>query len=337
MCAWGPLIHDAISWGPAWLVILVTNLFLTWRARPLGKARWLVAGCALSAPAFFPDRTQYVCPSLAVLDTFITALAIVAGVRLADYDRAVARPGVDRWRLFAWLSLPVVGLGPAQAHGGRRWSKGASYLLRAVAKRLSWDLLAFLSAQGPLPWAFKSALLIFYFVLNLTAFHDLVLGLCVLGGLRGDELFDAPLLSRSPRDFWSRRWNKFISRFALKYVALKWGSRASVGTTLVLVFACSGLFHEYLAWGVGGFSQAPGAMMAFFLVQAGAVWAGTWFPWTGTAWITQPLCFLWMVATAPLFFIEITPALLAFGFPRAWLPFDEGMFWGWVRTLHHFG
>lgn len=337
VCTFGPLLRDALLWVPAWLVIVAVNVWLTLRGRPLGKGRWLAAACILSAPLYFPAEGTG-CGQLRVFATLITSLAIVSAARLADYDHAVRRKDLEAWRLYAWLSLPVVGLHAPRAQQASRLRPALFHFCKALFKRLAWELCALLAAHwcdthGSLPWAVRSSLTMLYFVLNLTAFHDLVLGLCVAMGLSPDELFDAPLLSRSPRDFWSRRWNKFISRFALKYVALKWGARDRVGFTLLLVFGCSGLFHEYFAWGVGGLSRAPGAMMSFFFVQALAVWVGSRLPWQAPAWVTQPLTFVWMGLTAPLFFMEVAPALLAFGYPEAWLPFDAERLWGWVRGL----
>jgi len=337
VCTFGPLLRDALLWLPSWLVIVVVNLWLTWRARPLGRWRWLVAACILSAPVYFPPAGGPACSYLRVLDTLITSLAITSAARLADYDHALLQRDLERWRLYAWLSLPVVGLRAPPARPTSRLRQALRHWSKAAIKRLGWELCALVatywSTAGTFPWPVRSAFTMLYFVLNLTAFHDLMLGLCVACGLSGDELFDAPLLSCSPRDFWSRRWNKFISRFALKYVALKWGARDRVIFTLLLVFGCSGLFHEYFAWGVGGLSRAPGAMMSFFLVQALAVWVGSRLPWQAPAWVTQPLTFIWMGLTAPLFFMEVAPALLAFGYPKAWLPFEAGMLWGWVQGL----
>jgi len=339
VCTFGPLMRDALLWVPSWLVIVTVNVWLTLRCRPLGKGRWLAALCILSAPLFFPAEGS-TCGYLQVFSTLITSLAIVSAARLADYDHAVRRKDLERFRLYAWLSLPVVGLHAPRARDTSRLTQAVRHWGKALFKRVAWELCALLAtlwfdAHGSLPWAAKSSLTMLYFVLNLTAFHDLVLGFCVAVGLSPDELFDTPLLSRSPRDFWSRRWNKFISRFALKYVALKWGTRDRVGFTLLLVFGCSGLFHEYFAWGVGGLSRAPGAMMSFFFVQALAVWVGNRLPWQAPVWITQPLTFVWMGLTAPLFFMEVAPALLAFGYPEAWLPFDRAMLWGWVDGLPH--
>lgn len=328
------LLNEALLWMPAFFIIVINNAVLAAYRRPLGKLRWAAAAFVLASPLALPIEGSYRHVELGMLNTIVTSLAIVSGARLADYDLAVMRSHLDRRTLFMWLSLPVVSLSSSRLDRRERFTLGSLCLVRALAKRLSWEALALFAAQlDALPWLLKSSLVMLYFVLNLTAFHDLVVGLCYMSGLGVDEIFDRPLLSRSPRDFWSRRWNKFISRFALKYVALKVRHRISPFYVLLLVFGCSGLFHEYFAWGVGGFSRAPGAMSLFFLIQTLAVWIGIRRPWPISAWITQPLTFLWMAVTAPLFFMEVCPAILAFGYPREWLPFSERMLWGWSTIL----
>jgi hypothetical protein len=328
------VLNEALLWLPALLLVVVTNALLAFIARPCGRLRWLIAAIVLGTPALFPSDGQFTNGHLRVLSTFITSFAIVTAVRLADFDQIIQRTQLSRWRVYAWLSLPLVNLSPPSLAASQRWASALRYLTKAGAKRLAWEVLALVAAQcEPLPWACKSALLVFYFVLNTTAFHDLVAGLCVVAGLGIDELFDAPLLSRSPRDFWSTRWNKFINRFALKYVALKVRHRLSPFLTLFVVFLCSGLFHEYFAWGVGGWTRAPGGMLAFFSIQAVAVWLGTRLPWKASPWLTQPLTFVWMLISAPLFFIEVSPAFLAFGYPQEWLPFEAIHFWGSIRQF----
>lgn len=323
------LLDEALLWVPALLMIVVSNALVAFYGRPLGNWRWLVASFVLSSPLLLPKQGSYALFEMGMLNTIVTSLAIVSAARLPDWDHAARRAHVTRRTLFAWLSLPTVSLNSSCVARDQRFIVGIRHLLKALVKRLSWEALAFIFAQlDALPWLLKSALLMLYFVLNLTAFHDLVVGLCHMSGLGVDELFDRPLLSRSPRDFWSRRWNKFISRFALKHVALKVRHRVPPFGVLVLVFGCSGLFHEYFAWGVGGLSRAPGAMSLFFSIQALAVWVGILRPWPVSTWITQPLTFLWMAVTAPLFFLEVSPAILAFGYPKEWLPFSHEVFLG---------
>lgn len=204
------------------------------------------------------------------------------------------------------------------------------FLFLAGAKRLVWELIALalpLAEPESTPWPLRCAVLIVYFVLNLTAAADLTSALCLWLGSDVDELFDAPLLSTSPRDFWSRRWNKFINKFALKHVALPLRKSTPPQVVILAVFATSGLFHEYFVWGVAGDKARFGYMTSFFLVQGVLVWLGTRFPWPQ---LPRPLgiafTFGTMMLTAPLFFWAVEPALRAFGFPNTWLPFGQTPF-----------
>jgi D-alanyl-lipoteichoic acid acyltransferase DltB (MBOAT superfamily) len=197
--------------------------------------------------------------------------------------------------------------------------------MAGAAKRLCWEPFAFAMIYfdgQTVPWAIRSAFLMLYFVLNLTAASDFLTGFCLLLGTDVDEIFDAPLLSRSPRDFWSRRWNKFINRFALKHVAMPIGRHWSAGGVILAVFSTSGLFHEYFAWGVGGAEAVYGSMMVFFVLQGIVVLLATRLRVRS---LPHPLgtvaTFAWMTLTAPLFFLAVRPALLAFGYPTSWLPF----------------
>jgi hypothetical protein len=162
--------------------------------------------------------------------------------------------------------------------------------------------------------------LILYFVLHLSALAHLLSGLCAKQGLQVDALFLRPLLATSPRDFWSRRWNRFISRFALKHVALKLQGKVRGFWLVLAVFVTSGVFHEYFAWGVGGPSARQGLMTIFFVIQGVAVWIETRFPPVLRGWWGTLLTFFWMMVTAPLFFLAIERALTGFGFPQSWIP-----------------
>ncbi len=326
------IANEALLWLPALFVIVSHNALFVALRRPMGRLRWFGFVYIASAPACFPAHGSYSVQELGVFNTLLTSAAIVGAARLPDWDQAVSRSKVTRATLFAWMSLPVVSLTPCRLTAKERYLAGILALFRALAKRLAWMLCAWsASSLDQIPWLLKSALLILYFVLNLTAFHDLVVGLVHFAGLGVDELFDAPLLSSSPRDFWSRRWNKFINRFALKNVALKVRHRLSPFGTIFLVFFVSGLFHEYFSWGVDGFSRAPGSMTLFFSLQALAIWFGSRWPLRAPRYVTQPLTFCWMALTAPLFFIEVAPALLDFTYPEEWFPFAAKDFWGWVH------
>ena len=306
-------------------MICASNVLVTLLRRPLGRWRWPLAAFVTLAPGTTPAIGTYGPVAWGILTTVATTLAITTAARLPDLDHQLRVQVRSRFRLFIWMSLPVARLTATPGTAGPINRRAFRYLLLAGAKRLIWELIALalpLLPASAVPWPLKTAVLMLYFVLNLTAASDLASALCLWIGSDVDDLFDAPLLSTSPRDFWSRRWNKFINKFALKHVALPLRKRAPATVVIFAVFATSGLFHEYFAWGIAGTGAVFGSMMLFFLIQGAVVWLGTRLSLPQLpAPLGIALTFAWMMLTAPLFFRAVAPALDAFGYPTAWLPF----------------
>jgi hypothetical protein len=285
------------------------------RPLPDTRRRWRLALIALAAPLF--------CPTRGVPSTVVTGLAVVMATRLPDLQRRPSNESVLSRVL--WLMTPIVRSlpdDPAKRQANRRGA--LRFLWRGVAKRLCWEPFGFVMTvlePARTPELARTALLMLYFVLNLTALADLALALARLLGADTEELFDWPLLATSPREFWSRRWNRYISRFALRHVALPLQRRLPRPLVTLSVFFASALFHEYFAWGAAGSMTKPGTMTAFFLAQGLAVVLGERLPPPRkTPSIVLHLgTVAWMLLTAPWFFASLRPALLDFGFPVAWL------------------
>lgn len=122
-----------------------------------------------------------------------------------------------------------------------------------------------------------------------------------------DDVFIYPFLACSPRDFWSRRWNRLcchhFHRIAFLPVAAFTHSQAFAG---MLVFILSGVMHDYLNWMALG--QLSFENTLFFLIHGTACSLQVYFskrysalrrvPWVA-AWILNGLFFL---PTTPLFF-----------------------------------
>lgn len=325
------LVSLVFTWLGCFSVVLVPAIFAAIRTTTRAERAALFAAIA-TAPAF--------CPSRGILSTLVTGLAVVVSVRIVDLE--TQRPKASGApELLAWLTLPVF----------RQWPKAAS--LRADERRKAPRSLALgliiLTGWAPIefwlrganhaafPWLCRSALLVLWFVLTITALAHLLTALVQLAGARAEPVFDAPLLATSPREFWSRRWNRFIARFALRHVASLGPLRGHPTAIVLGVFLASGLFHEYFAWGASGAETVPGAMLAFFLVQGGVVALvptltssarGGDDPRRHQA--LRPLrnaaTAAWMVLTAPWFFTSLGPPILEFGmsvappaapFPRA--------------------
>lgn len=318
---WEQLIGAASDprWALPWFLLAGAEALVVTGWAHSSSRRWICAGVALVAPL--------TAPSSGIGSTFLTAFAVVFAARLTDWDafqRPRQRSAVET---ALWLLLPVVRGLPTAAEArsaNRRAAPG--FLLRAAAQKLTWEFLKWgltaVPAAATSWWALKSAVLILFFVLHFTALAHLVTAIARACGCETEPVFDAPLVSKSPREFWSRRWNKFIARVLLKRVALALPRRIPRGLIVWAVFASSGVFHEYVVLGAEGFDANWGFMSGFFFLQALAVVLGEQTRWGLPRPVGTVLTFAWMVATAPLFFYPLRFCLLAFGYPQLLLPFS---------------
>jgi Membrane bound O-acyl transferase family len=294
---------------PFLMIALIVSVLASVKTSLLG--RWIAALSLAIVPLGFPQG--------GILSTLGTGFAVVAAVRLPDLERV--RPRFSWEQRFRWLLIPMVtAFEPARA-------ERVSAIGRRAIRRLTLAA-AILLALRAITWApplfVRSAVMLVFFVQFLTGLADSVAAFSEWTGARTEELFVSPLLATSPRDFWSRRWNRFISRFALRFVALRLprSMRSSGGFQALAVFFVSGLFHEYFAWGGAREGVRPGTMLLFFGLHGLAAYLGTRWPllppekkrlgWT--------LTFVWMMLTAPLFFAGLHPPLLELGYPERWLP-----------------
>jgi len=91
-------------------------------------------------------------------------------------------------------------------------------------------------------------MLLVLFQLYLTTYVEgLTLAWTAISGCRVDEVMKNPMFeSRSPSDFWSRRWNLLIHRVLKGGVYKPVRKHGSIALACVAVFVASGLFHEFL-------------------------------------------------------------------------------------------
>ncbi|KAI9276351.1 hypothetical protein BY458DRAFT_505580 [Sporodiniella umbellata] len=61
------------------------------------------------------------------------------------------------------------------------------------------------------------------------------------------DMFDNPYLATSPRDFWSRRWNRYV-RNELHNQVFSPSNRAGKGAQAFMAFLISASFHELIVW-----------------------------------------------------------------------------------------
>ena len=94
---------------------------------------------------------------------------------------------------------------------------------------------------------------------------NLVLNVYRLIGYEVAEFFGAPAFAQSPGEFW-RRWNKPMHEWLMDNVYHQLTGHKRLYTGIPLVFAVSGLCHEYTISLASG--TINGFMMTFFLIQS---------------------------------------------------------------------
>lgn len=294
---------------------------IAWNRRVLLRSRrlaWLVPALLLPAALPFTIPTAWV---------YTRALVTVWAITMAGKAFELARGGVPEPRLLErlptfcfWLLVPPKAELPADEPAAARVrAQGRRRLLRAVLKLPGVTVLVLVHLHWPGlhhdPWieAFWALWLTW---LAVSAFIDVVSGLAMQTGIAVAEAFDAPPLARSPREFWSRRWNLVVHDMVLRHVFVPLrGLRRPVRATF-WVFVISGLIHEvFVLATLGRVPRHAGYMMLFFGLHGAAVMAQlAWDRGPGRrrrrhGGMRRPLAVAlhlgWMTLTTPLFFAPI--------------------------------
>ncbi len=133
------------------------------------------------------------------------------------------------------------------------------------------------------------------------------------------DFSDAPLLARTPADFW-RRYNRVFQQYFHENVFKRAGGRRSPVAVTILIFLLSGLMHEYV-FGIA-IGRVQGFQTAFFLTQGIAVAATLRVKPRGRpavlAWTGATLAF--NLVTSLLFFLSFHAIVRLYANPLpAWL------------------
>lgn len=264
----------ALDWTlavPLDAALLSLSVVWAWRMCRHGSAPWL----ALVACAALP----FVAPSWTLARVVATVLAVTTGAKVwivhkgGPTDRAMA---ASLGRFLLWFLIPPDSTWPVDdAAADRVRNRGRRRALRGASKLPGVAVLYAVHMFWPplhdQPWteAFWALWLAW---LAMSTVADLVTAVIMQWGIDFEELFDAPPLADSPRDFWGRRWNLFVHRFAARFVFVAFGGRRHPARATFGVFVCSGLMHEYFIAGcTGGFGRYTGFMTAFFVLHGAAV------------------------------------------------------------------
>lgn len=285
-------------------------------AKRIGSASVLSA-LVLSLPFWLP-------PSLVVPRFFVSLVAVLGGVRVWEtaYDRTVDGRAPRELARFGWYFSSVADLEYGTDHATRASARrlGALRVARGLLKGTCLLLLLWLLSSWPAleaHWPLLASWCLFAAFCAATGATDLLTGTSMLlSGHRAAEVFRSPLLSRSPIEFWSQRWNLMFRNSAYRLIFVPAGGRKRPVLGAVLVFLFSAVMHEYLV--VAALSHTHGHMTLFFGLHGAATllnqWARSRFRRRLPRPVGMTLTWALMVLTAPLFFAPLLQI-----FPLAWL------------------
>lgn len=234
-------------------VFAVPLILVLLRERKIAMRGVAIAACSL--PFLLPPTAPFARGAAALLTWLFL-------VKTLQYTAGHERP-VGLTDLLQFLLIPVV----------VRWDSPR----RTDGRRAARTLLTALMQLG-------LAFLIMLAVLQIDSHHPVQLittqfgiyltlaGTCNLAALslcvRGvdyDDPFDNPLMARTPREFWGRRWNTWVNHMLYRYVFIPSGGWRRPARGTLAAFAVSAALHEgFTDVGTRSFS---GWMGAFFLVQ----------------------------------------------------------------------
>lgn len=287
----------AAAYAPAslWASILLLGVFAQVVLTPAWRVDMIVAMLLVTviqlalAASFFPLITKargarlatwltisvviFLAPFLIPSDArplrFVTACAsVILVMKLWDLHVSASRGQPMPWERFPphlvnpFALLSRMRLSPPIARE-RLLRDAARQALASVAGALAIAGL-FLVHWRSVPLAFEHAVKAAVIFTAIVALLELVVASVRLAGGTMPDFTRAPLLARTPADFW-RRYNIVIQQFFFENVFRAVGGRRAPRLATLLIFALSGLVHEYV-FGIA-IGRVTGYQMTFFLLQ----------------------------------------------------------------------
>jgi hypothetical protein len=279
-----------------------------------GQAAWrrrtsvLLGALALGAPLLAPDAPvlraaaalYLLWACIKVVDLARDPLARNAGFRVvhALVLHDLRRDGFQRDEARPELRLGLVG--SAVANGAFAWGAVHVALFESALLADPWRWL--LRQAAGLGFAY-------FGVEGALRFFELIYRCC---GLRPPVLHDRPILSRSIREFWGRRWNRVVGHWLLCSFFRPLASRGWPRLGTLAAFTASGVLHLYFTWAAVGLEWGL-CMAAFFPLQVPLLLLEE--RWKQQTWPT-PLRRLWTLGwlslASPLF-VAPTLAIISAG------------------------
>lgn len=304
-------------WLLLYLFILVYNYFLLRGKQGTSRVLLGLLSMTLSAtwPLFVPSDLMLIRFIFAIMSfgNLIKTIEVAYG-RVCDPKMLHSFPRYLLWAFNIadtfWLETPEEKQ-KARAEGRIRLGRGF------LKNGLFFVCLALSTAFPSIHTYFWLSMFWFLWCCYFAAsgFGDIATGAVMQLGVRVSPIFNHPFMARSPRDFWSRRWNLCFRDIAHRNIFLPLhGHRRPILATF-LVFLMSGVVHEYLVFASIGFS-ALGGMLAFFLTQWSATLVQTFVSQKMKKkellpqGIAIPLHVVWLTLTIPFFahpFLQVLP------------------------------
>lgn len=277
----------------------------------------MLQGLCISSPWVFTWESPFT--------RFGVALAaLLAVVRIWEVRSNLCPPRARRSVrdfLSYFLMVPDIVFQCRQDASQRARKRGLGRIGRACLKGVALFGLFVLSTEYPelhRVWWAHTVWGLWAVYLSASGVVDVLAGAVMLvTGHDAHEVFVRPALARSPRDFWSRRWNMMFRNSAHRLIFLPLGGPKRPLIAVTAVFLWSALAHEYLV--LAALGRSGGHMTVFFALHGAATLAEG--AWKRRVPLPRPLAVAlhlgWLIVTAPLFFAPLRAIVPAHTF-RLW-------------------
>ena len=180
---------------------------------------------------------------------WLLALALFAGCKWLCLRKELAKGvkaglGIRLGFLFGWIGMDAAEFlaGKRDAQNPRAVEWGFATLKIVIGAILLWIVTRRALAVSDLLTGW-TAMVGLIFILHFGLFHWLALAWRA-AGFKAEPLMRAPLLARSPGEFWGDRWNTAFNKLAATFLFRPLRRKAGAPAATMFVFLVSGLVHD---------------------------------------------------------------------------------------------